>query len=74
MSVNPQLKALRERAARRSMAIRRAPEPPYGWELSSPYRVVWHGSLDNLAAWLSAAEQRGHQPPPLTTVGERADG
>ncbi|MEV0548818.1 hypothetical protein OG308_16630 [Nocardia salmonicida] len=69
-----QLNALKDRAALRSMTIRRAPEPPYGWELSSPYRVVVTGSLDNVSAWLTAAEARDHEPLPRSAIGERADG
>ncbi|MFD6221258.1 hypothetical protein [Nocardia asteroides] len=73
-AIKPWLDELTERAALRSMAIRRAPEPPYGWELYSPFRVVCHGSLDNVAAWLTAAEQRdGCRPTVAETIG-RADG
>lgn len=68
-----QLADLTEPAARRSMAIRKAPEPPYGWELSSPYRVVVTGSLDNVSAWLTAAEARDHQPLLPAAIGARAD-
>ncbi|MBF6070146.1 hypothetical protein [Nocardia farcinica] len=49
------LAALNARAARRSMAVRKAPEVGM-WELSTPFRVVVHGSLDNITAWLDAAE------------------
>ncbi|MFE9788063.1 hypothetical protein ACFYO7_22055 [Nocardia salmonicida] len=73
-AIKPQIDALIERAALRSMSIRRAPEPPYGWELSSPFRVVCHGSLDNLAAWLTAAEQSDRKTQTLNTAGSRADG
>ncbi|MFD4442957.1 hypothetical protein ACFWPK_24600 [Nocardia sp. NPDC058519] len=73
-AIKPQLDALTERAALRSMAIRRALEPPYGWELYSPFRVVCHGSLDNVAAWLTAAEQRDGQPPVTGLAGTMADG
>jgi hypothetical protein len=52
------LDALITRAARRSLGIRTANEPPYGWELYNPFRVVCHGSLDNLDSWLTAAEGR----------------
>ena len=52
------LDALITRAARRSLGIRTANEPPYGWELYSPLRVVCHGSLDNIDIWLTAAESR----------------
>lgn len=72
--IQPRLDALTERAARRSMAIRRAPEPPYGCELYSPFRVVVVGSLDNVADWLTAAEARDDQPAPLNLAGVRADG
>lgn len=47
---------LAARAASRSMAIRWADEPPTGWELYNPFRVVCHGTLDNIADWLTAAE------------------
>ncbi|MFC6011128.1 hypothetical protein [Nocardia lasii] len=70
----PQLDTLNKRAARRSMAIRRSTEPPFGWELHSPFRVVCHGSLDNVADWLTAAEQRDEQPRPIRAIGIRADG
>ncbi|MFD4456830.1 hypothetical protein [Nocardia sp. NPDC058480] len=73
-AIKPQLDALTERAACRSMAIRRAPEPPYGWELYSPFRVVCHGSLDNVAAWLTAAEQRDGCPMTVGETSGRADG
>ncbi|MGY0501034.1 hypothetical protein ACWZHB_21330 [Nocardia sp. FBN12] len=73
-AIQETLDALRERAALRSMAIRKAPEPPYGWELYNPYRVVVTGSLENVADWLTAAEQRDVAPRPLNTAGARADG
>ncbi|MGS2806477.1 hypothetical protein [Nocardia sp. MW-W600-9] len=73
-AIKSQLDALTERAANRSMAIRRAPEPPYGWELYSPFRVVCHGSLDNVAAWLTAAEQRDWCPMTVGETSGRADG
>ncbi|MGW5924549.1 hypothetical protein ACWFPY_36630 [Nocardia fluminea] len=47
---------LTERAKRRSMAIRWSDEPPDGWELYNPLRVVCFGTLDNVADWLTAAE------------------
>jgi hypothetical protein len=73
-AIQQRLTELTTRAAHRSMAIRRAPEPPYGWELHSPFRVFCHGSLDNVAAWLTAAEQRdGYPPTPAQTDG-LADG
>ncbi|MFD4462240.1 hypothetical protein [Nocardia sp. NPDC058480] len=53
------LTQLRERAARRSLSIRYAPEPPWEWELSNPWRVVVSGSLDDIEAWLTAAESNG---------------
>lgn len=56
------------------MAIRRAHEPPYGWELYSPFRVVVVGSLDNVADWLTAAEARDGQGHTLDRTGIRADG
>lgn len=43
-------------------------------ELYSPFRVVCHGSLDNVAAWLTAAEQRDGYGLPLEQTGVRADG
>ncbi|MGW6730175.1 hypothetical protein ACWF9G_30115 [Nocardia sp. NPDC055029] len=55
-SIKAVLARLTDRAARRSMGVRRAEEPPYGWQLYNPFRVVCHGSLDNLDAWLTAAE------------------
>ncbi|MEU4708032.1 hypothetical protein AB0G00_16500 [Nocardia salmonicida] len=73
-AIQPRLDELAERAALRSMAIRRAHEPPYGWELYSPFRVVVTGSLDNVADWLTAAEARDDQRPKLNLAGERADG
>ncbi|MFD3742970.1 hypothetical protein [Nocardia sp. NPDC058633] len=73
-AIQNRLDELTKRAALRSMAIRRAPEPPYGWELYSPFRVVCHGSLDNVAAWLTAAEQRDGQALPSDRTGVRADG
>lgn len=74
-AIQPRLDELTARAALRSMAIRRAPEPPYGWELYSPFRVVCHGSLDNVEAWLTAAEQRdGYGLSIVSETGVRADG
>lgn len=55
-TIKARLDELTKRAARRSLSIRRAPEPPWGWELSNPWRVIVHGSLDNIDAWLTAAE------------------
>ncbi len=73
-AIQQRLDGLTERAAQRSMAIRRAPEPPFGWELYSPFRVVCHGSLDNVDAWLTAAEQRdGYGLPIARQTGVRAD-
>ena len=72
-AIKPQLDALTERAAQRSMAIRRASAPPYGWELYSPFRVVCHGSLDNVTAWLTAAEQRDGRPLTVGETSGRAD-
>ncbi|GGK44792.1 hypothetical protein [Nocardia camponoti] len=69
-SIKERLAALSARAARRSLAIRRAPEPPWGWELYSPFRVVCHGSLDNVADWLTAAE--GRDPAILWPNGDRS--
>ncbi|WP_043661828.1 hypothetical protein [Nocardia thailandica] len=73
-AIQPRLDALTKRAARRSLSIRRAPEPPYGWELCSPFRVVVTGTLDNVADWLTAAEARDGRPAPLNGAGVRADG
>ncbi|WP_446224003.1 hypothetical protein ACTWPB_01775 [Nocardia sp. IBHARD005] len=73
-AIKPQLDELNERAALRSLAIRKAHEPPYGWELYSPYRVVVTGSLENVAAWLTAAEQRDGETLPIRMIGMRADG
>ncbi|MEV6656431.1 hypothetical protein [Nocardia fluminea] len=70
-TIQPQLDELRERAARRSMAITSAPE---GWQLASPFRVVCHGSLVNVADWLTAAEQRDGEALPIRAIGMRADG
>jgi hypothetical protein len=73
-AIQPRLDELTKRAARRSMAIGRAHEPPYGWELYSPFRVVVTGSLDNVADWLTAAEARDDQPHSIRLAGARADG
>ncbi|MFD6270287.1 hypothetical protein [Nocardia asteroides] len=73
-AIKPLLDSLNVRAARRSLAVRRAPESPFGWELYSPFRVVCHGSLDDIAAWLTAAEQRDGCGLPAGFVGTRADG
>ncbi|WP_194825694.1 hypothetical protein [Nocardia sp. XZ_19_231] len=73
-AIQNRLDGLTKRAALRSMAIRRAHEPPYGWELYSPFRVVCHGSLDNVADWLTAAEQRDAQGNTQDRTGVRADG
>ena len=73
-AIQPGLDELFKRAALRSMAIRKAHEPPYGWELYSPFRVVVTGSLDNVADWLTAAEARDDQPHSIHLAGERADG
>ncbi|MFE3443510.1 hypothetical protein ACFXNW_10800 [Nocardia sp. NPDC059180] len=55
MTNTTRIDALTERAAKRSMSIRPAPE---GWQLANPWRVVCTGSLDNVDAWLTAAEGR----------------
>ncbi|MGY1873864.1 hypothetical protein [Nocardia gipuzkoensis] len=44
-----------KRAERRSMTVRKAPEIGM-WELANPWRVIVHGTRDNIAAWLDAAE------------------
>ena len=54
-AIRARLDDLKARAARRSMTVRKAPEVGM-WELSTPFRVVVHGSLDNITAWLDAAE------------------
>ncbi|MFE7717510.1 hypothetical protein ACFU44_00520 [Nocardia rhizosphaerihabitans] len=57
------LEALAARAAKRSMTVQPAPE---GFQLASPYRVVCCGSLDQIADWLTAAEEndlRSVAPP-----------
>ncbi|WP_280305664.1 hypothetical protein [Nocardia neocaledoniensis] len=48
--------ALEERAAARSLGLRRAPEPPWGWELDNAHSVVARGSLDDIDRWLTNAE------------------
>ncbi|MFC9473964.1 hypothetical protein ACFTS5_17445 [Nocardia sp. NPDC056952] len=73
-AIQPDLCELTKRAALRSMAIRKAHEPPYGWELYSPFRVVVTGSLDNVADWLTAAEARDDEPHSIRLAGVRADG
>ncbi len=52
-AIQAKLDALNERAAQRSMCVRRADQPPYGWQLANPFRVVCHGSLENIDAWLN---------------------
>ncbi|WP_063054721.1 hypothetical protein [Nocardia salmonicida] len=47
---------LTERAARRNLGLRLAKEPPYGWELDNAFRVVCTGTIDQIEAWLTAAE------------------
>lgn len=44
---------LTARAERRTMCIRTSPE---GFQLANPWRVVCTGTLDNIDAWLTAAE------------------
>lgn len=56
--IRPMLEALSARAAARCLSIRRAARPPYGWELCNGDRVVFSGSLDRVAEWLDAAENR----------------
>ncbi|MEV6061856.1 hypothetical protein AB0L62_17795 [Nocardia asteroides] len=67
--------ALTKRAARRTMTVRKAEEVGV-WELANPWRVVVTGTLDNVADWLTAAEERDRDggTRPLDTVGSRADG
>ncbi|MGW5314521.1 hypothetical protein [Nocardia thailandica] len=68
------LTELTKRAALRSMTVRKAPEVGV-WELANPFRVVVTGSLDNVAAWLTAAEERDGCPPTVVeNIGVRADG
>ncbi len=57
-TIKARLGELTKRAARRTMTVRKAEEPGT-WELSNPWRVVCHGSLDNIDAWLTAAEGHG---------------
>ncbi|MFI1240486.1 hypothetical protein [Nocardia salmonicida] len=66
------IEALRERAALRSMSVRKAEERG-AWELYSPYRVVCVGSLDNVADWLTAAEERDGRAVAVPALGSRAD-
>ncbi|MFD6224508.1 hypothetical protein [Nocardia asteroides] len=68
--MNSRLLSLTTRAAKRSMTVRPSSD---GWALASPFRVVCHGSLDNLEAWLDAAEQRDRDRPPPRSVGGKAD-
>lgn len=71
--VKVRVDALNVRAAQRSMSVRRVAEPPYGWQLANPFRVVCHGSLDNIEAWLTAAEQRDVHAVTPEQFGSRAD-
>ncbi|MFD4444576.1 hypothetical protein ACFWPK_32835 [Nocardia sp. NPDC058519] len=71
--VNARVDALNVRAAQRSMSVRKVGEPPYGWQLANPFRVVCHGSLDNVEAWITAAEQRDVQAAAPEPLGSRAD-
>lgn len=68
--MSERLEKLRQRAALRSLTIKSASA---GWELASPYRVVCLGSLDNIAAWLTAAEERDRATSALTALGTSAD-
>lgn len=52
-TIRQQLEPLVERAALRSLTIKPCPE---GWQLASPWRVVCVGTLDDIDAWLTAAE------------------
>lgn len=70
--VRARLDALKGRAAKRSMTVRKADERGV-WELSSPFRVVVIGTLDNVDAWLTAAEERDQRPRVLNPVGAQAD-
>ncbi|MFE9786257.1 hypothetical protein ACFYO7_12840 [Nocardia salmonicida] len=65
--------SLNVRAAERSMSVRPVHEPPYGWQLANPFRVVCHGSLDNIEAWLTAAEERDVHAVAPEPLGSRAD-
>lgn len=47
---------LKERAAARSLGLRPAPEPPYGWELDNAFNVVAHGTLDDIERWLTRTD------------------
>lgn len=58
-----------ELAARRSMSIRWASEPPIGWRLYSPFRVVCRGSLDDITG--DAVDQPGRRArkvPPAARI------
>ncbi|MEV0543794.1 hypothetical protein [Nocardia salmonicida] len=57
-AIRARLDELTERAARRSMTVRKAEERG-AWELATPWRVVCLGTLDNVADWLTAAESTG---------------
>lgn len=48
---------LTRRAERRSMRIGRSAD---GYVLASPFRVLVIGSLDDIDAWLTAAESHDH--------------
>lgn len=49
------LDALAARAAKRSMTVQPSPE---GFQLANPWRVVCCGTLDQIADWLTSAEER----------------
>ncbi|MFD4443682.1 hypothetical protein ACFWPK_28305 [Nocardia sp. NPDC058519] len=71
--VKDRVDALNKRAALRSMTVRRVHEPPYGWMLANPFRVVCSGSLENIEAWLTAAELQDKKPVILNPVATQAD-
>jgi hypothetical protein len=54
-AIRARLDDLTARAARRTMTVRKAEEVGM-WELANPWRVIVHGTLDNITAWLDAAE------------------
>lgn len=68
--VRPTVESLNERATLRSMRVRSSHG---GFQLESPWRVVVTGTLDNLDAYLTAAEERDVQSAAPSAVGFSAD-
>ena len=62
--------ALTTRAAKRSLTVHPVPE---GFQLANPWRVVVTGHLDNLEAYLTAAEQNDGRGRPAGAAGTQAD-